>query len=83
MNFTLQIDMAKSAGQYLAQESKNNFITLYSSYNSDKLNIYSGFITNTVKNNENGGISNDTSLFKEDPKSELINTILKQVQIKF
>ena len=76
LNFTLQINMAKSAGQYNAQESKNNFITLYSSYNRDNLNVYAGFITNTVKNNENGGITKD-SLLLEVPKSELINTNLE------
>ncbi len=76
LNFTLQINMAKSAGQYNAQESKNNFITLYSSYNRDNINIYSGFITNTIKNNENGGITKD-SLLLEVPKSELINTNLE------
>lgn len=76
LNFTLQIDMAKSAGQYNAQESKNNFITLYTSYNRDNWNIYSGFITNTVKNQENGGITKDSLLF-EVPKSELINTNLE------
>ncbi len=76
LNFTLQINMAKSAGQYNAQESKNNFITLYTSYNRDNLNIYAGFITNTVKNNENGGITKD-SLLLEVPKSELINTNLE------
>ncbi|HPE77182.1 MAG TPA: putative porin [Draconibacterium sp.] len=76
LNFTLQINMAKSTGQYIAQESKNNFITLYTSYNRDNLNVYAGFITNTVKNNENGGITND-SLLLEVPKSELINTNLE------
>ena len=76
LNFTLQINMAKSAGQYNAQESKNNYITLYSSYNRDNLNIYSGFITNTVKNNENGGVTKDSLLF-EVAKSELINTNLE------
>ena len=76
LNFTLQINMAKSAGQYNAQESKNNYITLYSSYNRHNLNIYSGFITNTVKNNENGGVTKDSLLF-EVAKSELINTNLE------
>lgn len=76
LNFTLQINMAKSAGQYNAQESKNNYITLYSSYNRDNLNIYWGFITNTVKNNENGGVTKDSLLF-EVAKSELINTNLE------
>ncbi len=75
-NFTLQIDIAKSAGQYIAQESKNNFITFYSSYNRNNWNIYTGFITNTVKNNENGGITTDSLLF-EVADSELINTNLE------
>ena len=75
LNFTLRMNMAKSAGQYNAQESKNNFITLYSSYNTEKLNIYSGFISNTVKNNENGGITNDELLFN-GAETELLNTNL-------
>lgn len=75
LNFTLQINMAKSAGQYNYQESKNNFITLYSSYNKDNLNIYSGFITNTVKNEENGGITNDTSLFNGAETQFLITNL--------
>ena len=75
LNFTLRINMAKSAGQYNAQEAKNNFITLYSSYNTDKWSIYSGFITNTVKNNENGGLTDDALLFN-GADSELLNTNL-------
>ena len=63
LNFTLRINFAKSAGQYNAQESKNNFITLYSSYTNDRLSIYSGIITNSVKNNENGGLTSDALLF--------------------
>jgi hypothetical protein len=82
LNFTLKIDMAKSAGQYIAQESKNNFITLYSSYNSDNLNIYSGFIANTVKNNENGGLTNDTLLFN-GYKTEDLNTNLNATKSSF
>jgi hypothetical protein len=74
--------MAKSAGQYIAQESKNNFITLYSSYNSDNLNIYSGFIANTVKNNENGGLTNDTLLFN-GYKTEDLNTNLNATKSSF
>ncbi len=81
-NVTLQIDMAKSAGQYLAQESKNNFITLYSSYNSDKLNIYTGFITNTVKNNENGGLTGD-SLLTNGTDKDFLNVNLNKSKSNF
>lgn len=76
LNFTLRIDMAKSSGQYNAQESKNNFVTLYSSYNTDNLNIYSGFIANSLKNNENGGLKSDDLLFN-GAEARLLNTNLE------
>lgn len=82
LNFVLNIDMAKSAGQYNAQESKNNFVSLYSSYNKDNLNVYSGFITNTLKNNENGGITYDTLIFNGS-ETELLNTNLSASSSSF
>lgn len=82
LNFTLRMDIAKSAGQYTAQESKNNFITLYSSYNSDNLNIYSGFISNTVKNNENGGLTADSLIFN-GAETELLNVNLNSSKSNF
>ncbi|HSH20877.1 MAG TPA: putative porin [Draconibacterium sp.] len=82
LNFTLRIDLAKSAGQYNAQEGKNNFISLYSSYNKDNLCIYSGFITNTVKNQENGGLTNDSLLFN-GAETELLNTNLNASKSNF
>lgn len=78
LNFTFRFDQAKSIGQYNYQESKNNFITLYSSYNKDNVSIHSGFISNSVRNMENGGLQNDSLIFsKEDTeylKVNLINT---------
>lgn len=82
LNFTLRINMDKSAGQYNAQEAKNNFITLYSSYNTDKWNIYSGFITNAVKNNENGGLTDDELLFN-GADSDILNTKLNASKSDF
>jgi len=82
LNFTLQISMNKSAGQYNAQESKNNFITLYSSYNKENLNIYSGVITNNVKNEENGGLTNDSLLFNGQ-ETEFLNTNLNSSKSNF
>lgn len=75
LNFTFRINLAKSAGQYIAQESKNNFITLYSSYNSQNLNIYFGFITNNVKNNENGGLLDEKLIFN-GADSDILNVNL-------
>jgi hypothetical protein len=82
LNFTLRMNLAKSAGQYNAQESKNSFITLYSSYTKDNLSIYSGFITNAVKNNENGGLTNDELLFN-GAETELLNVNLNSSKSTF
>lgn len=81
-NATLKIDLGKSAGQYNHQESRNNFITLYSSYNTDKLDIYGGFISNLIDNNENGGIQYD-SLIHKIPETNQIPTNLEGSTSKF
>ena len=56
LNFTFRFNQGKSMGQYDYQESKNNFTTLYSSYNKDNISIHSGFVANSIKNMENGGL---------------------------
>jgi hypothetical protein len=61
-NFTFRFDQARSAGQYKNQEAKNNFVTLYSSYNKERLSIHGGFISNSILNNENGGLESDADL---------------------
>ena len=65
-NITARFDQAKSAGQYKNQESKNNFFTLYSSYNKDKVSIHTGFISNSLKTNENGGLTDDSAILSND-----------------
>jgi len=61
-NVTFRFDQASSDGQYNFQANKNNFVTLYSSYNSDKFNFHGGFIANRVRNEENGGLLSDDLL---------------------
>lgn len=82
LNFTLRLEMAKSTGQYLAQESKNNFITLYSSYNKENLNLYAGAISNLIRNNENGGLSDESFIFN-GAGSEFLNTNLNNSSTQF
>ncbi|MEZ5106428.1 MAG: putative porin [Draconibacterium sp.] len=82
LNVTLKINLGKSAGQYNYQENRNNFITLYSSYNTDKLDIYGGFISDLINNNENGGITNDTLIFN-GAETNLIPTNLEASSTKF
>lgn len=82
MNVTFRYDQAKSAGQYLNQENKNNFITLYSSYEKDNLNIYGGFITNRIYNQENGGITSDNLIFDID-KTEYMDVNLSNTTAEY
>lgn len=62
LNFTFRFDQAKSAGQYNYQNNTNNSITLYSSYNNERMNLYGGFISNRIRNQENGGMIDDSQL---------------------
>lgn len=65
-NFTFRFDQAKSLGQYDWQETKNNFITLYSSYEKDKWRVNGGLISNQIKGQENGGLVDESSIFSPD-----------------
>ena len=82
LNFTMRYDQARSQGQYSNQDSKNSFITLYSSYNKEKLKIHAGFITSGIQNGENGGLSHD-SLLLEDNKSEYLDVNLSSSRTHF
>ena len=76
-NFTFRFDQARSEGQYKRQASKNNFLTLYSSYNKNQINVHSGFITNAIQNNENGGIRKDAF----DEKRILDNIVTEDIDV--
>ncbi len=76
LNFTFRYDQAKSEGQYNYQSHKNHFVTLYSSYTSDKLNIHGGFITNRVRNQENGGMVDDSELLTQDDETRIIFNLI-------
>jgi hypothetical protein len=81
-NVTFRFDQARSAGQYKNQEAKNNFVTLYSSYTKDRLNIHGGFISNSIINSENGGLSSDADLLGE-PDTDFLDVNLTSVRSEF
>ncbi|MBW6536995.1 MAG: putative porin [Mariniphaga sp.] len=81
-NFTFRFDQARSAGQYKNQESKNNFVTLYSSYNKERLSFHGGFISNSILNNENGGLDKDANLL-EEPDTDFLDVNLTSVRSEF
>jgi hypothetical protein len=68
LNVTFRYDMAKSDGQYNFQKNHNHFITLYSGYSGEKLNLSGGFIFNRITNGENGGMINDDDLLNTETK---------------
>lgn len=82
LNVTFRYDQARSQGQYKDQESKNNFVSLYSSYNKNELNLYSGFITNLMQNSENGGLVNDLNLMN-GIESDLLDVKLNESESQF
>ena len=75
LNFAFRFDQARSMGQYKNQASSNNSVSLYSNYNKDKLNIHGGFITSSIKNDENGGLTEDQLIFDEGD-TDLLNVNL-------
>ncbi len=81
-NFTFRFDQARSAGQYKNQATKNNFVTLYTSYNRDRLNLYGGFISNSILNNENGGLHENADLLGE-PDTDFLDVNLTSVRSEF
>ncbi|QIA07177.1 putative porin [Draconibacterium halophilum] len=81
-NWTFRTNQEKSDGQYTAQDAKNNFVALNTSYNRDLWNIYGGFISNSVKNSENGGLTSDTVLFS-GLKAEYWPVHLSETRSKF
>ena len=82
-NFTFHVDLAKSDGQYLYQESRNNSVALYTSYSKNNWNIHAGFISNTVKNQENGGVTSDSLLLGgKDPRYWNVNLNSSETKLK-
>ncbi len=75
LNFTFRYDQAKSDGQYNFQQNRNNAIAIYGSYNTNKLQLYAGFISNRIRNSENGGMVDDNNLL-DIPTQENISVRL-------
>ena len=80
-NFTFRTNQEKSDGQYNNQESRNNFVTLYTHYDRDNWNVSGGFISSSVENEENGGIVAD-SLLSVGSSPEFWATNLAESQTK-
>jgi hypothetical protein len=65
LNVGTLLSLHGSNGLYQRQKSNSNALSLFSSYDGDYYNLNAVFSYNTLKNEENGGIANDT-LFETD-----------------
>lgn len=82
-NFAFRVDLAKSDGQYTAQETRNNTVALYSNYIKDNWKIHTGFITNSNRNSENGGLTSDSLLENgQDPRYWNVNLNSSKTSLK-
>ena len=74
-NVGLIYDMVSSTGEYSNQSSADNSVSVFSSYDGKKYNCYGSFIYNKLKNENNGGISN------EYVNDKIINTNIKAIPV--
>lgn len=65
LNVGTLLNLHSSNGMYQSQKSSANGLSLFSGYNGDYYSFNAVLSYNTLKNNENGGIANDT-LFEND-----------------
>lgn len=65
-NITASFSRIRSGGFYLRQQTYDNFISLSSNYKSinNRYNLLVGICYNSAKNDENGGIADDSSFIK-------------------
>ncbi|MDX8340996.1 putative porin [Draconibacterium sp. IB214405] len=81
-NLTFRTNQEKSDGQYNSQDAKDNFVALTTSFNRDEWNIHGGFISNSIKNSENGGLIAD-SIMDAGQKPEYWAVNLSEAKSKF
>ncbi|HKJ78736.1 MAG TPA: putative porin, partial [Prolixibacteraceae bacterium] len=81
-NVTLRYDQARSEGQYENQAAKNSFVNVNSNYNRNNLRIHGGVISNTIRNYENGGLTNINDILRNDD-TEFLDVNLNNTQSVF
>ncbi|TKG88639.1 hypothetical protein EYV94_26930 [Puteibacter caeruleilacunae] len=62
LNFSLNYENRKSTGQFLNQSNKNYNIYLTGNYTADQYRGYFAFISNSLGNEENGGLLKDEDI---------------------
>lgn len=67
LNFGFDLDFINAKGFYASQAAKQNNLTAYTNYQSDRVEVHAYASQTSVTNFENGGISN--SIFITNPES--------------
>jgi len=83
-NVTVDFSRTRSEGFYQRQSTNNNFIAVSSNYKSNNNRYYfiTGIFYNNIKNNENGGIVNDSSLENAGVDKKLVDINLASAKRK-
>lgn len=79
-NFSLLYDQSKATGQYRNQENKFHTIGFYSSYQSDQLVSHFNILFNRLRNQDNGGLSEDVDDLNKFDKTDIFVISLESAQ---
>ena len=77
LNVGTLLDLHGSNGLYQKQKSTANALSLFSGYSGDYYNFNAVVSYNTLKNQESGGIANDTIFEKDTEKGSVYPTALQ------
>jgi hypothetical protein len=82
LNFGTLLNLHGANGLYQNQKSTTNALSLFSSYESDYYSYNAVVSYNTLNNEENGGIANDSLFENDDDKGSVYPTILENANTK-
>jgi hypothetical protein len=77
LNFGTYLNLHSSNGVYQNQKSSVNSLSLFSSYDGDYYSYNAVVSYNTLKNRENGGLTNDTLFEDDNDKGSVYPTVFE------
>ena len=80
LNFGVEYNFFGTRGEYRHQETRNNSVSLYSSYYKGNVSVQASFTNNVFKNQENGGLKNDYFIQDTLMESQLVPFWLQNAQ---
>lgn len=83
LNVGIDADLINSRGYYNSLAAKHSNFTLFGNYLSDKIEAHAYMNLGTVKNAENGGITNDLFITHPDSMSAQQSFTSRDIPVKF